>query len=90
ASYHALIVLNRDYRMMQTFTTMTQAPAVDEALGSNLLGAMVGGCLEYAAMAVGYKALTLSIPVIYLFAVVLYGVIGERPTITQLQLCRDP
>jgi len=48
-------------------------PAVNEALGSNLLGAMVGGCLEYFAMGVGYKALTLTIPVIYFLAMMIHG-----------------
>jgi hypothetical protein len=48
-------------------------PEVDVALGSNLLGAMVGGCLEYSAMIVGYKALTLLIPITYLLAIILYA-----------------
>ena len=48
-------------------------PAVDAALGSNLLGAMVGGCLEYLAMVVGYQAMTLAIPAIYLLALVVRG-----------------
>jgi SAM-dependent methyltransferase len=49
-------------------------PAVNQALGSNLLGAMVGGCLEYVAMGIGYRALTLAIPIIYLLAMALHGV----------------
>ncbi len=48
-------------------------PAVNEALGINLLGAMVGGCLEYIAMGAGYKALALTIPVIYLLAITIHG-----------------
>ncbi len=47
-------------------------PRIDRALGSNLLGAMFGGCLEYAAMICGYKKLILIIPLIYLVAVMLY------------------
>ncbi len=53
-------------------------PAVNEALGSNLLGAMIGGCIEYGAMVVGYKALTLSIPLIYLLAVLIWLAAGKR------------
>jgi hypothetical protein len=44
-------------------------PQIDLALGSNLLGCMVGGCLEYTAMIFGYKILTLVLPGIYLIAI---------------------
>jgi hypothetical protein len=47
-------------------------PEVDRALGANLVGAMAGGCLEYAAMIVGYKALTVAIPVTYIAAMALW------------------
>jgi hypothetical protein len=40
-------------------------PAIDQALGSNLLGCMFGGCLEYAAIIVGYKALILAVAAFY-------------------------
>jgi tRNA1(Val) A37 N6-methylase TrmN6 len=42
--------------------------AVDDtstAMGANLLGAMVGGCLEYVALVVGYNALLLVAGVLY-------------------------
>jgi hypothetical protein len=47
-------------------TLFSRATAPAHAFGSNLLGALVGGLLEYASMATGFKALGL-------LAVVLYG-----------------
>jgi hypothetical protein len=47
--------------------------AVDDtstAMGANLLGAMVGGCLEYVALVVGYNALLLVAGVLYAAAFV--------------------
>ncbi len=38
------------------------------AFGTNLLGAMVGGCLEYLALAVGYRALLIVCAGLYLAA----------------------
>jgi hypothetical protein len=38
------------------------------ALGANLLGAMVGGVLEYASLVVGYRALLLLVSGLYLCA----------------------
>jgi SAM-dependent methyltransferase len=38
------------------------------AFGANLLGAIVGGCLEYGALVVGYHALLIAAAVIYAFA----------------------
>jgi hypothetical protein len=38
------------------------------AFGTNLLGAMVGGCLEYAALATGYQWLLLICACLYLAA----------------------
>ncbi|MBD0293075.1 MAG: spermidine synthase [Jiangellaceae bacterium] len=40
------------------------------AIGANLLGAMVGGCLEYAALVVGYNALLLLAGLLYVAALV--------------------
>ena len=39
-----------------------------ESLGANLLGAMVGGILEYGSLVVGYRSLLIAAAVIYLFA----------------------
>jgi hypothetical protein len=38
------------------------------AFGTNLLGAMVGGCLEYAALATGYRWLLVICACLYLAA----------------------
>jgi hypothetical protein len=45
------------------------------AFGANLLGAMVGGVLEYAALVVGYRALLIGVAAIYLLA---YLTLGSR------------
>ena len=41
------------------------------AFGVNLLGAIVGGCLEYAALLTGYNNLLIVTGVLYLLAFVL-------------------
>ncbi|MHA7860199.1 hypothetical protein ACX1DX_02265 [Tessaracoccus sp. Y36] len=38
------------------------------AFGLNLLGALVGGCLEYAALLTGYSNLLILVLVVYLVA----------------------
>jgi hypothetical protein len=40
------------------------------AFGANLLGAMVGGVLEYASLVVGYRALLLGVAGLYLLALI--------------------
>jgi len=45
---------------------LESAPSVSAALGSNLIGAMLGGCLEYNSMYFGYRSL-------YVLAMVIYG-----------------
>jgi spermidine synthase len=45
---------------------MESATSVAAALGSNLIGAMLGGCLEYNSMYFGYRSL-------YVLAIVIYG-----------------
>jgi len=49
------------------------------AFGTNLLGAMFGGCLEYLALATGYRALLIVCAVLYLLA---YAVTPSRRTPT--------
>ena len=44
--------------------------AADMAFASNLLGAMVGGALEYVALLTGYRALLLVVAVLYVLAYV--------------------
>jgi hypothetical protein len=41
------------------------------AFGANLLGALLGGTLEYASLIVGYRALLILAAVLYLVAFVL-------------------
>ncbi|MEU6712241.1 spermidine synthase [Nonomuraea sp. NPDC046802] len=41
------------------------------SFGANLLGAMVGGCLEYVALVIGYKGLLIVAAVLYLGALAL-------------------
>jgi len=42
--------------------------AADLAFGANLIGAMVGGALEWSALVTGYQALLLVVAVVYLLA----------------------
>jgi len=44
-------------------------PATDVAFGWNVLGAVVGGLIEFSSMAIGLKALTLVALASYLIAV---------------------
>jgi spermidine synthase len=53
------------------------------AFGANLLGAMFGGCLEYAALVLGHRNLIVVAGLIYLAAFVALRVI-ERPRSTAL------
>jgi SAM-dependent methyltransferase len=50
------------------------------AFGANLLGAMLGGVVEYAAIAIGYQALLLLVAAFYLLASVLERRRGRRGT----------
>ena len=57
--------------------------AVDDtstAMGANLLGAMVGGCLEYVALVVGYNALLVVAGILYAAAFVA-TTRADRPTV---------
>jgi hypothetical protein len=47
---------------------LRRSPNADIALGSNLLGAVVGGCAEYLSIVVGLRALVLLAVVFYLAA----------------------
>ena len=38
-------------------TELKRTTSIGTALGSNLLGAMLGGCLEYNSMYFGYRSL---------------------------------
>jgi len=47
------------------------ADSSQEAFGVNLLGAMAGGCLEYAALVTGYRNLLVVVGLLYLAAFLL-------------------
>ena len=49
-----------------------------EAFGANLIGAMLGGVLEYASIAIGYRSLLILIAILYTFAI-LFMLFYKRP-----------
>jgi hypothetical protein len=53
-------------------SVFARSAAPSASLGSNLLGAVVGGCLEFLSMATGLRALTLLALAFYLVALLLY------------------
>jgi len=55
------------------------------AFGTNLLGAMVGGCLEYMALATGYRSLLVVCAALYLAAYLVTprGGAGAAPVSTR-------
>jgi hypothetical protein len=54
------------------------------AFGVNLLGAILGGCLEYAALFTGYRNLLIVVAVLYLLAFLL------KPSDSSPALVRHP
>jgi hypothetical protein len=52
-------------------TIFARSPYPDESLGANLLGAVVGGCLEFLSTVTGLRALTLLAMAFYLVALLL-------------------
>jgi spermidine synthase len=48
-----------------------QVESAQSAFGLNLLGAIAGGCLEYAALLTGYRNLLIVVAALYLFAFLL-------------------
>jgi hypothetical protein len=57
------------------FSTTENAP---EAFGVNVLGAMVGGCIEYVALLIGFRSLLLVAGLLYLAAFMLLPRRGAR------------
>jgi hypothetical protein len=51
---------------------------VSSAFGINILGAMVGGCIEYVALSVGFRNLLIVAGVLYLAAFLLLPGRGAR------------
>ncbi|HZN65384.1 MAG TPA: hypothetical protein VFB66_08780, partial [Tepidisphaeraceae bacterium] len=74
----AVITLPLFFAGIAFSTELVRSTSVAVALSSNLLGAMVGGCLEYNAMYFGYRSLYVLALVIYAAALVssLWG--GKR------------
>ncbi|MCZ6602719.1 MAG: hypothetical protein O6952_06920, partial [Planctomycetota bacterium] len=54
-------------------TTFRTSPGPSASLGANLIGATVGGFLEYGGMAIGHQALGLFVMVAYLASLVFVG-----------------
>lgn len=63
---------------------LARSPNPAASLGSNLLGSVVGGCLEYLSMYLGLKALALMALILYLTAILFY----IRSTKTGIADCR--
>ncbi len=59
------------------FSTTENAPS---AFGINILGAMVGGCIEYVALLVGFRNLLIVAALLYLAAFALLPRRAARPT----------
>jgi SAM-dependent methyltransferase len=57
----------------------TETPDATAAFAANLLGAMVGGCLEYTSLIVGYQALLVLAAVLYAGAFLLLPRTAARP-----------
>jgi hypothetical protein len=62
----AIITLPLFFSGLVFSSELKSAPSIASAMGSNLIGAMVGGCLEYNSMYFGYRSL-------YLLALVIYA-----------------
>ena len=60
------------------------------AFGANLLGAMVGGVLEYASLAVGYRALVIGAAALYALAYLTGRRYLEGPTPAEPTTAGDP
>jgi SAM-dependent methyltransferase len=74
--FFANLVFARSFRDSQ---------AADLAFASNLLGAMVGGAIEWSAIAIGYRGLALVVAVLYLGAYLTaarFRVLGDRSLVS--------
>jgi hypothetical protein len=60
-------------------TELRRSQSVAVALGSNLLGAMLGGCLEYNAMYFGYRSLYVLAMAVYALALLTTLLSPRRP-----------
>jgi hypothetical protein len=55
-----------------------QAASTTDAFGANLLGAIVGGVLEYSTLVIGHRALSLAVGVLYIGAFVAWRRVTGR------------
>jgi hypothetical protein len=81
----AIITLPLFFSGLVFSSEMDSARSVAAALGSNLIGAMLGGCLEYNSMYFGYRSLYVLILGIYALSMVvsLTMRLGKRVTPAQ-------
>jgi hypothetical protein len=63
----AIITLPLFFSGLIFSTELDRAKSIAAALGSNLIGAMLGGCLEYNSMYFGFRSL-------YILAIVIYAI----------------
>jgi hypothetical protein len=77
----AIITLPLFFAGVAFSTELKRSASVGVALSSNLLGAMLGGCLEYNAMYFGYRSLYVVAMVVYALALAasLFGGGSARP-----------
>ena len=59
------------------------SPAADMSFASNLLGAVVGGAIEYVALITGYQALAVIVALLYVAA---YGAVRWLPLLADREL----
>ena len=71
-------------------TELARSTSVGVALSSNLLGAMLGGCLEYNAMYFGYRSLYVVAMAVYAAALVTSLFFPARPRPAAAQTPRAP
>jgi len=62
-------------------STFAEAEESDVSFGWNLMGAMLGGTLEYASLALGYRNLAVVVAVCYALAFVSYWIWSRRRTV---------
>ena len=79
----AIITLPIFFAGLAFSSELAAAPSAGVALGSNLMGAMLGGGLEYNSMYFGYRSLYIIALVIYALAFVT-SIRGVSPTQKQV------
>lgn len=70
-------------------TLLKRAQDVPGALGSNILGSVVGGCLEYLSMYAGLRKMTLLAMALYLTAYLILARQAAQPEAAEAALPRE-